>query len=51
MAEQRVQEAAKLGFETCILPQVCKEALAQVKGIRLIGVRNVKEALEAVVKS
>jgi DNA repair protein RadA/Sms len=51
MAEQRVQEAAKLGFETCILPQVCKDALTQVKGIRLIGVRNVKEALEAVIKS
>lgn len=47
MAEQRVQEARKLGFETCILPQVCKEAMRDVTGITLIGVRNVKEALDA----
>ncbi len=48
MAEQRVQEARKLGFQKCILPQVCKEALSHMDGIRLIGVRNVKEAWEAI---
>lgn len=47
MAEQRVQEARKLGFETCILPQVCKDAMENVTGITLIGVKNVKEALDA----
>lgn len=47
MAEQRVQEARKLGFETCILPQVCKDVMGDVTGITLIGVKNVKEALEA----
>ena len=47
MAEQRVQEARKLGFETCILPQVCKDAMGNVTGITLIGVKNVKEALDA----
>ncbi len=47
MAEQRVQEARKLGFETCILPQVCKDVMGDETGITLIGVKNVKEALEA----
>ena len=48
MAEQRVAEAAKLGFETCILPKVCLDAVGKVKGIRLVGVQNVQEALQAI---
>lgn len=45
MAEQRVREAVKLGFEACILPQVCLERMQKVEGIRLQGVRNVREAI------
>ncbi len=48
MAEQRIQEAAKLGFSTCILPEVCKNAVHGTEGIRLIGVSNVKEALQVI---
>jgi DNA repair protein RadA/Sms len=48
MAEQRIQEAKKLGFTVCILPQVCVDALHEVKGIRLIGVNNVKDAVIAI---
>ena len=48
MVEQRVQEARKLGFESCILPQVCKQSLRSIEGIKLIGVRNVKEALDVI---
>lgn len=49
MAEQRVLEAKKLGFERCILPQVCKSGfLHNIEGIELIGVNNVKEALDAI---
>ena len=56
MAEQRVMEAKKLGFETCILPQVCKDSLlstgaaahSRLNGIALVGVSNVKEALDAI---
>lgn len=49
MAEQRVLEAKKLGFERCILPQVCKSAFVQkIEGIELVGVSNVKEALDAI---
>lgn len=45
MAEQRVREAIKLGFESCILPQVCLEKMKKVEGIDLHGVRNVREAI------
>ncbi len=47
MAEQRVREAAKLGFTECILPQVCLEKLSEIKGIRLTGVRSVADAANA----
>ena len=45
MAEQRVREAIKLGFESCSLPQVCLEKMKKVEGIDLHGVRNVREAI------
>ncbi len=48
MAEQRVQEAAKLGFETCILPKVSIKGITNHKEIRLIGVSNVREALDVI---
>ncbi len=46
MAEQRVLEAKKMGFETCVLPKVCVDSMKKIDGIKLIGVRNVKEAME-----
>ena len=48
MAEQRVAEAAKLGFRRCILPSVCMDAAKGIKGIELVGVSNVREALETI---
>ncbi len=45
MAEQRVNEAAKLGFETCILPGICVDKMKDTGKIRMIGVRNVREAI------
>lgn len=54
MAEQRVSEAAKLGFDTCILPAVCLESennsLKKVKGMKLVGVRTVKDALDYIMR-
>lgn len=47
MAEQRVREAAKLGFTECILPQVCLEKMPKIEKIRLIGVRSVADAANA----
>lgn len=46
MADQRVNEARKLGFEACILPKVSMNSLKDVKGIRLLGVSNIKEAIQ-----
>lgn len=48
MAEQRVMEAKKLGFDTCIMPAVCMDAVSGIEGIRLIGVSNIKEAVNAI---
>lgn len=45
MAEQRVHEAIKLGFETCILPQICLDKMKKTDKLRLIGVRSVREAI------
>jgi DNA repair protein RadA/Sms len=49
MAEQRVNEARKLGFKTCILPKSCLSSVKEKEGIKLVGVSNVKEAVLAVV--
>ncbi len=48
MAQQRVQEAKKLGFETCILPKVCLKNMGKTEGIQLIGVSDVREAIQAI---
>ena len=45
MPEQRVAEAKKLGFKTCILPEVSVKGLGQVEGIEVIGVRSVNQAM------
>ena len=50
MAEQRVLEAKKLGFKTCILPEVCRESLKEIKGIGLVGVLTVKDAMDYVMR-
>ena len=48
MAKQRVMEAKKLGFTTCILPEVCLKDVGKVEGMRLIGVASVSDALQAI---
>lgn len=45
MAEQRVQEAKKLGFSTCILPRANADILKGKYEIEIIGVSNVQEAI------
>lgn len=49
MAEQRVQEAAKLGFKRCILPEVnsgkLKISQKKIEGMDLIGIKTVHELL------
>lgn len=45
MAQQRVNEAKKLGFDTCILPRISLEKMKKEEGLQLIGVSNVREAI------
>lgn len=44
-AEQRVAEAAKMGFELCIIPQANKKAISN-KSMKVIGIANIRELLE-----
>lgn len=46
-AEVRVKEAVRLGFKRCLLPKQNQEKLKGPKGIELIGVETVREAMEA----
>lgn len=48
MAEQRVLEAKKLGFTRCIMPKVSSESLKSIKGIQIIGVGNLREAIQSI---
>lgn len=48
MPEQRVAEAKKLGFETCILPEVSLKMVKGIKGIRLVGVKNIGDAVREI---
>ena len=51
-AEQRVLEAAKLGFDRCIMPRVNCESLSidkkHLKGMKLVGVKSIYELLEVI---
>ncbi len=51
MAKQRVAEAAKLGFTTCILPAVCVkkgDRMDGIKGMKVIGVKSVADAIDLI---
>ena len=45
MADQRVYEAVKLGFDTCVLPQISLDKMKKTDKIRLVGVKNIREAI------
>ena len=47
-ASQRVSEAAKLGFTTCILPAVNAGQIRTKEEIRIIGVRTVRDAVDLI---
>lgn len=49
MPEQRVAEARKLGFKTCIIPEVSLKTLGtsdEKLGIRVVGVRSVNQVID-----
>ena len=47
-AQRRVTEAARLGLKKCILPETSLEGLTIPKGIKVIGVRTLRQAINAV---
>lgn len=48
LVKERVKEATKLGFNTCIIPKISVSQLKEVDGIKVIGVDNVKEAIDCI---
>ena len=48
MAEHRVYEAVKLGFTTCVVPEVDRGRIKPMEGIKVIGVRTVQDAIELI---
>lgn len=44
-ANQRVQEAIKLGFDTCIMPMASIESVKKDERIKIIGVKNISDVL------
>ncbi len=48
MPEQRVAEARKLGFDTCIIPEVSVHMVKDITGIKVIGVKNVSDAMNLI---
>ena len=50
MAGQRVQEAKKLGFETVMLPEVCRSSVGNVEGINLVYVSQIRDAISYIMR-
>ena len=50
MCEQRIIEAQKLGFEKCIIPEANMKGVSNLKGIIIVGVKNVREAISEALK-
>lgn len=46
--QTRISEAKKLGFKTCIVPTACKDTVQEVKGMKLIFVSTVTDAIESI---
>ena len=48
MPEQRVAEAKKLGIETCVVPEVSLDMVKGIKGIKIIGVKTINDAMNLI---
>jgi len=52
--EKRIQEVTNLGFKRCIIPKGNLETLtqaSQIKNIEIVGIKDVKEAIDIVLNS
>ncbi|MCM1047257.1 MAG: DNA repair protein RadA [Clostridiales bacterium] len=48
MIEQRVKEAVKMGYTTCVIPKVCEKQLKNMDNVKIIGVSNIQDAIELI---
>ena len=48
LAKERVQEAARLGFTTCVLPKSSLTSDLNARGIKLIGVSTISQAISLI---
>lgn len=44
--DKRVKEAEKLGFKTCIIPEINKKQLKIEGNIKVIGVKDIRDTLK-----
>jgi DNA repair protein RadA/Sms len=44
--EVRIKEAARLGFKRCLLPEQNREKVKGTKGIELVGIKTIREAMD-----
>lgn len=49
-ADQRIREAARLGFTKCIVPHACLKQIRRVEGMEIYGVKTLKQAVELAMK-
>ena len=48
--EKRVKEADRMGFKQCMIPESSKKQLKYKGNIDVIGVKNIKEAIQVALK-
>ena len=48
LIEKRIKESEKLGFKTCIIPESNKKLLKEKYKLDIIGVRDIKEAMNKI---
>lgn len=49
--EKRVKEAERMGFKQCIIPESSKKQIKYKGNIEIIGVTNIKEAIQVALKA
>ncbi len=46
MIGQRIQEAARMGYTSCMIPKVCERQLKNRGDVKIIGVSSVQDAID-----
>ena len=48
MVKQRVMEAKKMGYQSCVVPYANQKQLADIKDMKLYAVKNIMEAVSLI---